>query len=440
MGAGYDTARAGNRGVEDMRVLIIGSGGREHALAWAIAKSPLLTKLFVAPGNPGTAQLAESVALRTSDIPSIVKFAQEQKIDLVVPGPEAPLVAGIADALAAAGIACFGPSAAAAQLEGSKIFTKEIADAAGIPTARWEKFTDANAAHAYLEEVGAPIVIKADGLAAGKGVVVAATLDEAHDAVTAIMEDKVHGAAGTSVVIEQCLVGEEISIFALCDGEEALFFGAAADHKRVGEGDTGPNTGGMGAIFNPPWATDETIRRSMEEIVRPALKEMVRRGTPFRGFLFAGLMVEADGPMLIEFNVRFGDPECETVLPMLESDLLATLKAAAEGRLSDAQAVWKQGGSATVVMCAKGYPGAYATGSEIHGLEEAGQVPGATIFHAGTMAEQGGILANGGRVLAVNAVGADLKEALSRAYQAIDQLDWEDGFCRRDIGRRALLG
>ena len=423
-----------------MRVLIIGSGGREHALAWAIAKSPLLSKLYVAPGNPGTAQLAENVPLRALDVPAIVKFAIEQKIDLVVPGPEAPLVAGVSDALAEAGIACFGPSAAAAQLEGSKIFTKQVADAAGIPTARWEKFADADAAHAYLDEVGAPIVIKADGLAAGKGVVVASTLDEAHDAVTAIMEDKIHGAAGAAVVIEQCLVGEEISVFALCDGEEALFFGAAADHKRVGEGDTGPNTGGMGAIFNPPWATQETISRSMEEIIRPAVKEMARRGTPFRGFLFAGLMVEEDGPKLIEYNVRFGDPECETVLPMLESDLLTALKAAVDGQLARAAASWRSGASATVVMCAKGYPGAYATGSEIHGLDEAGAVPGAMIFQAGTMAEQGGVLANGGRVLAVNAVGADLKEALSRAYAAIDLLDWEDGFCRRDIGRRALLG
>ena len=421
-----------------MRVLIIGSGGREHALAWAIAKSPLLTKLFVAPGNPGTAQLAENVPLRTLDVAGIVAFARDQRIDLVIPGPEAPLVAGVADALQAAGIACFGPSAIAAQLEGSKIYTKEVADAAGIPTARWEKFNDPDAAHAYIEEMGAPIVIKADGLAAGKGVVVAMNLDEAHQAVTAIMEDKVHGSAGAAVVIEQCLVGEEISVFALCDGETALFFGAAADHKRVGEGDTGPNTGGMGAIFNPPWATQEIIQRSMDELIQPALQEMARRGTPFRGFLFAGLMVEVDGPKLIEFNVRFGDPECETVLPMLDMDLLTVLKAAVTDGLRDVKTAWKSGGSATVVMCAKGYPGAYATGSEIYGLEEAGEIPGVTIFHAGTMAEQEGILANGGRVLAINATGADLRQALSRAYQAVDRLDWEDGFCRRDIGKRAL--
>ncbi len=421
-----------------MRVLIIGSGGREHALAWAIAKSPMLNKLYIAPGNPGTAQLGENVPLRATDIAGIVAFAVANQIDLVVPGPEAPLVAGIADALAKAGIACCGPSAAAAQLEGSKKFTKEVAEAANIPTARWASFTHALEAHEYIDAVGAPIVIKADGLAAGKGVVVAATPEEAHDAITAIMEDKVHGAAGALVVIEQCLVGEEISVFALCDGEDALYFGTAADHKRVGEGDTGPNTGGMGAIFAPPWATPEVIEASMNQIIRPALKEMARRGTPFRGFLFAGLMVEHDGPKLIEFNVRFGDPECETVLPMLKSDLLPALRAATNGTLKQAKVEFNHGGSATVVMCAKGYPGAYATGSEIYGLDEAAKLPGAHIFHAGTMAEQEGVLANGGRVLAVNAVGADLREALTRAYAAVDAIDWEDGFCRRDIGRRAL--
>ena len=326
-----------------MRVLIIGSGGREHALAWAIAKSPRLNKLFCSPGNPGTAQIAENVLLRTTDIQGIVAFAVEHKIDLVVPGPEAPLVAGIADALAAAGIACCGPSAAAAQLEGSKKFTKEVAEAAQIPTAKWASFTHALEAHEYVEAVGAPIVIKADGLAAGKGVVVAVTPEEAHEAITAIMEDRVHGAAGALVVIEQCLVGEEISVFALCDGEDAVFFGAAADHKRVGENDTGPNTGGMGAIFNPPWATPEVVQASMDQIIRPALKEMARRGTPFRGFLFAGLMVEEDGPKLIEFNVRFGDPECETVLPMLKSDLLPALLAATNGTLKDARVEFRPG-------------------------------------------------------------------------------------------------
>jgi phosphoribosylamine---glycine ligase len=422
-----------------MRVLIVGSGGREHALAWAISASPLLTELFVAPGNPGTAALATNVPLRANDIAGLVNFAVAQKIDLVVPGPEAPLVAGLADALAGQKVACCGPSAAAAQLEGSKRFTKEIADAAGIPTAAWKAFTDADAAHDYVEEIGAPIVIKADGLAAGKGVVVATTLDEAHEAVTAIMEDKVHGAAGAEIVIEQCLVGEEISVFALCDGEDALYLGCAADHKRVGDGDTGPNTGGMGAISPPPWAGQALIDETMAQIIRPALGEMARRGMPFRGFLFAGLMVEADGPKLIEFNVRFGDPECETLLPLLRSDILPALVAATEGELKHVDLRWRDAASATVVMCSKGYPGAYATGSEIFGLEEVGALPEVTVFHAGTMADQGGILANGGRVLAVNATGADLQEAVTRAYEAVDKIEWADGFCRRDIGRRAIF-
>ncbi len=422
-----------------MRVMIIGSGGREHALAWAISASPLLTELFVAPGNPGTAAIATNVALRTNDIAGLVNFAVAQKIDLVVPGPEAPLVAGLADALAAANIACCGPSAAAAQLEGSKRFTKEIADAAGIPTAAWKNFAEAEAAHDYVEAMGAPIVIKADGLAAGKGVVVATTLDEAHEAITAIMEDKVHGAAGAEVVIEQCLVGEEISVFALCDGEDSLYLGCAADHKRVGDGDTGPNTGGMGAISPPPWASQAIIDETMEKIIRPALAEMAKRGTPFRGFLFAGLMVEEDGPKLIEFNVRFGDPECETLLPLLRSDILPALVAATEGELRHVDLRWRDAASATVVMCAKGYPGAYATGGEIFGLEEVGALPEVTVFHAGTMADQGGILANGGRVLAVNATGADLQEAVTRAYAAVDTIEWADGFCRRDIGRRAIF-
>jgi phosphoribosylamine--glycine ligase len=420
-----------------MRVLIIGSGGREHALAWAVAFSPLLSKLYVAPGNPGTAELAENVPIRATDIDALVAFALAQKIDLVIPGPEAPLVAGIADALAAAGIACCGPSAAAAQLEGSKRFTKEIADAAGIPTAGWADFADEDEAHDYVEEQGVPIVIKADGLAAGKGVVVAQTLDEAHAAIAAAMGGA-FGAAGEMLVIEDFLAGDEISVFALCDGLEALYLGCAADHKRVGDGDTGPNTGGMGAISPPPWADEAVITRVMEGIIRPALAEMAARGMPFRGFLFAGIMVTATGPSLIEFNVRFGDPECETLLPLLRSDLLPALLAATDGTLKHVDLRWKTEASATVVMCAKGYPGAYATGSEIFGLEEAGMLPGVMIFHAGTMAEEGSILANGGRVLAVNATGADLEAAIERAYAAVDAIDWADGFCRRDIGRRAV--
>jgi len=421
-----------------MRVLIIGSGGREHALAWAISASPLLEALFVAPGNPGTAEIASNVPIRATDIAALVAFAQREKIDLVIPGPEAPLVAGVADALATAGIRCCGPSAAAAQLEGSKTFAKEIADLAAIPTAAWERFDDADEAHDYVEEMGAPIVIKADGLAAGKGVVVAATLDEAHEAITAIMEDKIHGAAGASVVIEECLDGEEISVFALCDGLDALYLGCAADHKRAYDNDTGPNTGGMGAISPPPWAPPPVIDAAMDQIIRPALAAMVARGTPFRGFLFAGLMLTQAGPSLIEFNVRFGDPECETLLPLLRSDILPALLAATDGQLAHVDLRWREAASATVVMCAHGYPGPYATGTEIFGLEEAGALPGINIFQAGTMAEEGSILANGGRVLAINATAPTLDEAVTRAYAAIDTIEWPDGFCRRDIGRKAI--
>jgi phosphoribosylamine--glycine ligase len=421
-----------------MRVLIIGSGGREHALAWAISASPLLDELFVAPGNPGTAAIASNVPIRATDIAALVAFAEREKIDLVIPGPEAPLVAGIADALAIAGIRCCGPSAAAAALEGSKTFAKEIADLAAIPTAAWERFDDADEAHDYVDEMGAPIVIKADGLAAGKGVVVAATLHEAHDAITAIMEDKIHGAAGASVVIEECLDGEEISVFALCDGLDALYLGCAADHKRAYDNDTGPNTGGMGAISPPPWAPPPVIDAAMDQIIRPALAAMAERGTPFRGFLFAGLMLTQAGPSLIEFNVRFGDPECETLLPLLRSDILPALMAATDGQLAHVDLRWQEAASATVVMCARGYPGPYATGSEIFGLEEAGALPGVTVFHAGTMAEEGSILANGGRVLAINATAPTLDEAIARAYAAIDTIEWPDGFCRRDIGKKAM--
>jgi phosphoribosylamine--glycine ligase len=421
-----------------MRVLIIGSGGREHALAAAIAKSPLLTKLYVAPGNPGTAALGENVPIRAMDVLGLFEFAKTHKIDLVVPGPEAPLVAGLADVMGSAGIPCCGPTGAGAMLEGSKEFTKEVADAAGIPTAAWASFSDAADAHDYVEAEGVPIVIKADGLAAGKGVVVAQTLDEAHAAVAAMLEQYVFGDASESIVIEECLVGEEISVFALCDGEDALYFGCAADHKRVGENDTGPNTGGMGAISPPPWATPSVIQDAMDKVIRPALREMDAQGTPFRGFLFAGLMVTEDGVKLIEFNVRFGDPECETLLPLLKSDLLSHLLAATNGTLAGEQVEWSTDSSATVVMCAKGYPGAYATGSEIFGLEEASALPHTHIFHAGTMADQNGILANGGRVLAINATGPTLRDAVSRAYAAVDAITWPDGFCRRDIGKRAV--
>jgi phosphoribosylamine--glycine ligase len=426
-----------------MRVLVVGGGGREHALCHALAASPLLTKLWCAPGNPGIAEVARCVAIGATDIPKLVAFALAEKVELVVAGPEAPLTLGLADACAAAGIACFGPGAEAARLEGSKAFCKEVADAAGVPTAAWQRFDDPAAARAYIRARGAPIVVKADGLAAGKGVVVAQSVAEAEAAIADIMESRVHGEAGASVVIEDFLQGEEISFFALCDGETALPLGAAQDHKRVGEGDTGPNTGGMGAYSPPPAFTAELERQTMERIVLPTLKEMAARGAPFRGVLFAGLMLTAAKgeviPKLIEFNVRFGDPECQALMLRLGCDLLPLLLAAAQGRLAGHMLRWKPAHSIVVVMAAEGYPGTPRKGSVIGGLDAAARVPGVTVFHAGTARRaDGAVVADGGRVLGIGATGATLRAARDAAYAGVDALDWPGGFCRRDIGYRAL--
>ena len=421
-----------------MRILVIGSGGREHALCWAIAASPLTRKLWCAPGNPGIATVAETVPIGADDIPALVNFARANAVDLVVPGPEAPLVAGLADAMEAARIPCCGPSAAAARLEGSKSFAKEICDTAGIPTAAWERFDDAEAAREYVRQHGAPIVVKADGLAAGKGVVVADTEAEALAAIDAMMDARQFGTAGASVVIEECLDGEEISVFALCDGADALLLGAAQDHKRVGEGDTGPNTGGMGAYSPPPGFTPALEAAVMERIIRPVLSEMARRGTPFRGFLFAGLMLTAEGVKLIEFNVRFGDPECQALLLRLKSDLVPALLAACDGELRDFDLRWRADASIAVVMAARGYPDAPQTGGVITGLEAAAAVPGTFIFHAGTALRDGALISACGRVLTVCATGETLRTARDAAYAAARAIDWPDGFCRRDIGWRAL--
>jgi phosphoribosylamine--glycine ligase len=395
--------------------------------------------LWCAPGNPGTAPIAENVPIGVMDFAGLVAFAVANKIDLVVPGPEAPLVGGITDAMAAAGIACCGPSMAAAQLEGSKTFTKEIADAAGIPTAKWERFEDADAAREFVRRRGAPIVVKADGLAAGKGVVVAATEDEALTAIDAIMERLVFGEAGAAVVIEECLAGEEVSLFALCDGTSAVLLGSAQDHKRVGDGDSGPNTGGMGAYAPVPAFPPEAEQAAFDRIIRPALAEMAARGMPFRGVLFAGLMLTGDGPKLIEFNVRFGDPECQILLLRLRSDLLPALQAACDGELANFAVRWFDTAAVAVVMAAHGYPDAPQRGDEIKGLERAAAVPDVQVFHAGTeQAADGRIRAAGGRVLTVCATGATLQQARDRAYQAVACIDWPTGFCRRDVGWRAL--
>ncbi len=420
-----------------MRVLVVGGGGREHALAWKLAQSPVLTGLWCAPGNAGIAGVAECVAIAADDVPGLVAFARAERVDLVVAGPEAPLTLGLADACREAGIACFGPSAAAARLEGSKAFTKQIADAAGAPTAAWARFTDAEAARAYVHAQGAPIVVKADGLAAGKGVVVAATVAEAEAAIADMMQARTLGEAGASLVIEECLVGEELSLFALCDGATALPFGAAQDHKRVGDRDTGPNTGGMGAYGPPPACTPEVERAVMARIIAPCLAEMARRGTPFAGVLFAGIMLTAAGPKLIEFNVRFGDPECQVLMLRLESDLLPLLHAAATGRLAGHAATWRDLHAMVVVLATRGYPGAVTNGSAIGGIEAAARH--AHVFHAGTRRDADGMLrAQGGRVLGIAATGATLGAARDAAYAGVDALDWPQGFCRRDIGWRAL--
>jgi phosphoribosylamine---glycine ligase len=419
-----------------MKVLVVGSGGREHALCYALANSPMLTKLYCAPGNPGIATIAECIDINVLDIPSLVAFAQDTAIDLVVPGPEAPLVAGLTDAMEQGGIACCGPSKAAAQLEGSKTFTKEIADDASIPTALWERFDDADSARAFVRKRGVPIVIKADGLAAGKGVTVATTEDEALAAIDAIMDRKIFG--NPAIVIEECLQGEEISLFALCDGETALLLGSAQDHKRVGDGDTGPNTGGMGAYSPVPNFPPKLEQACLDLIIGPALREMARRGTPFRGILFAGLMLTEGGAKLIEFNARFGDPECQVILARLQSDLLPALQAACDGELRDFDLRWTDQASVAVVMAARGYPDAPEKGSVIKGLDAAAAIPSVTVFHAGTSAAPDGTIhAAGGRVLTICATAADVSCARTKAYAGVDAIDWPEGFCRRDIGVRA---
>ncbi|MER9652320.1 phosphoribosylamine--glycine ligase [Mesorhizobium sp. M0152] len=419
-----------------MRVLLIGSGGREHALAWKLSASPLLTKLYAAPGNPGIGSEAELVKLDIADHAAVAAFCKDKKIDLVVVGPEGPLVAGIADDLRAENIRIFGPSKAAAQLEGSKGFTKDLCARYNIPTAAYGRFADLASARAYVEKVGAPIVIKADGLAAGKGVTVAMTQDEALAALDACFDGS-FGAAGAEVVVEEFMTGEEASFFCLCDGTTALPFGTAQDHKRVGDGDTGPNTGGMGAYSPAPVMTPQMIERTMREIIEPTMRGMAELGAPFAGILFAGLMITDNGPKLIEYNTRFGDPECQVLMMRLKDDLLVLLNAATDGQLAHTSIRWRDEAALTVVMAARGYPGTPEKGSVIRGVEEAAS-DNVQIFHAGTAINGGALVANGGRVLNVTATGGTVGEAQGRAYAALDRIDWPDGFCRRDIGWQAV--
>jgi phosphoribosylamine---glycine ligase len=417
-----------------MNVLLIGSGGREHALAFALARSPLLTKLYAAPGNPGVGKFAELISVKVTDHEAVIAFCKSHEIGFVVIGPEAPLVAGLVDDLTAAGIKAFGPSKFAAQLEGSKGFTKDICAKFGIPTAAYGRFTDEAKAMAYLKKHGAPIVIKADGLAAGKGVTVAMNMAEAENAVREIFAGRF---GDGECVIEEFMEGEEASFFALSDGVNVLALATAQDHKRVGDGDTGPNTGGMGAYSPAPCMTEALCAETMEKIVKPTVAALASMGHPYKGVLYAGLILTRDGPKLIEYNARFGDPETQVLMMRLKDDLLTLLMASVDGTLDKMSVRWRDETALTVVMCAKGYPGDVVKGSHINGLgQEFGK--DVQVFHAGTALDGEFIVANGGRVLNVTALGKTTRDAQMKAYEAVDKVDWPEGFCRRDIGWRAI--
>jgi phosphoribosylamine--glycine ligase len=420
-----------------LNILLVGSGGREHALAWAFSASPLLSRLYCAPGNPGMAEVGECVAIDAMDLDGIVRFAKEKGIDFAVIGPEAPLTAGLADRLETAGIKALGPSAAGARLEASKGFVKDLCAEHGIPTAAYRRCSDAATAKAFAASLGFPVVVKADGLAQGKGVVIADTREAADAAIDSMLAGA-FGDAGKEIVIEEFLDGEEASFFALTDGTHVLALASAQDHKRAFDGDEGPNTGGMGAYSPAPVLTPDIERQVMARIVQPTVDAMRARGTLYRGVLYAGLMIKDGEPKLIEYNCRFGDPECQVLLPRLKSDLLSALIAARDGVLDTFDLRWRNDAALTVVMAAKGYPGAYEKGSEIRGLSEAARVEGVEIFHAGTMAREGRIFANGGRVLNICALGRDVREAQARAYEAVRRIDWPGGFYRHDIGWRAI--
>ncbi|HEV7878878.1 phosphoribosylamine--glycine ligase [Bradyrhizobium sp.] len=420
-----------------MNILLLGSGGREHALAWKIAASPLVTRLWCAPGNAGIAREAECVALDIADHAAVIDFCRKGAVDFVVVGPDAPIAAGIVDDLKAAGFKAFGPTRAAGQLESSKNFTKALCRANDIPTAAYQHFTDAGAAKAYIRAQGAPIVVKADGLAAGKGVVVAMTETEALDAVDRMFGGS-FGHAGAEVVVEEFLRGEEASFFALCDGEHALPLATAQDHKRAFDGDQGPNTGGMGAYSPAPVLTDVICARVMDEMIIPTLRALNAMGAPYKGVLYAGVMVTEQGPKLVEYNARFGDPECQVLMLRMMSDIVPALLACADGQLKNFSLRWYDDAALTVIMATRGYPGDYGKGSVIQGLDEAPKIEGVEIFHAGTLAKDGKILANGGRVLNICAMGKTVAEAQRRAYEAVDRINWPQGFCRRDIGWQAV--
>jgi phosphoribosylamine---glycine ligase len=422
-----------------MKVLLVGGGGREHALAWAMRKSPKLTELYAAPGNAGIASVAECLDIDAEDISGICAAVKDLEIDFVVIGPEAPLVAGLADRIEAMGLPVFGPSAAAAELEGSKGMMKDLLAKYDIPTADYQRFDEPDGAKEYIRIKNKPVVVKADGLAAGKGVILSHSVNEAYAAVDQIMIEEAFGAAGQEIVIEEFLIGEEASFFALCDGTRAIPLAGAQDHKQVHDGDHGPNTGGMGAYTPAPILDDAMQKRVMDEIITPTVEAMAREGKPYKGVLFAGLMIGEDGPKVIEFNCRFGDPECQPIMARLQSDALEMLLAAAEGKLDKIKLKWDSRVALTVVMAAEGYPGTYIKGSEIKGVADADALKDVVVFHAGTMlGDDGALLANGGRVLGVTALGDTVEAAQTLAYKGVDLIDWPKGFCRRDIGWRAV--
>ena len=421
-----------------MRVLIIGSGGREHALAWKLSQSPKVKEIFIAPGNGGSGDFGRNVPIKDSDLPGLVAFAKEQKIDLVVPGPELPLVLGVVDAMQAAGILCFGPSKYAAQLEGSKAFAKEIMRAAGIPTAAFAEFTDLESARAYVREKGAPIVVKADGLAAGKGVIVAKTEAEALTALDEIMGKKIFGAAGAKVILEEALVGEEASLLAFCDGEDVLPLPSAQDHKPALDNDEGPNTGGMGAYSPAPVLPDSASAAAVDLTIRPVLRELKKRGHPFQGILYAGLMMTPDGPKVLEYNTRFGDPECQPLLMRLKGDLAEIMLACTRGELKGKTMDLDPDTALCVVLAAKGYPGDYVKDIPISGLKEAEALGKVKVFQAGTTVKDGWLVSSGGRVLGVTAMAPDLASAQRLAYEAVAEVKMDPCHFRTDIGAKGL--
>jgi phosphoribosylamine--glycine ligase len=421
-----------------MKVLVVGSGGREHALCWAIAKSPKCKTLLAAPGNAGIAEIAQCVNIAAEDVNGLVEFAAKEKVDFVVVGPEAPLVDGLVDKLEEIGIKAFGPSAKAAQLEGSKVFMKDILAKYDIPTAAYETFDEPDAAKEYIIKQNGPVVVKASGLAAGKGVVVCHNRNEAFAAIDQMMIERSFGSAGDEVIVEEFMVGEEVSFFALVDGKTAVPLASAQDHKTAHDGDLGPNTGGMGAYSPAPVITPKLHDQIMADIIEPTIKAMAAEGAPYKGVLFCGLMITKQGPRVLEYNVRFGDPECQVLMARFDSDVLTALLACAEGRLNKIKIKWKDETALVVVMAAEGYPGNYTKGTVVNGFAKAGAIEGVTIFHAGTQAKGGKIIATGGRVLGVTATGKTVKAAQTLAYKGVDAIDWPQGFCRRDIGWRAL--